>query len=167
MESYDVLAVMRSRLAATGLYTADGTTLVDSELSAYAAGFQLVLDDYTELAREAMVQTAETYGITLREAVLGLALPHLTMETRRELLLARLAVGCNDCNVEAVERALQSVGVTAEITEQPEEGAITVTVTGASQVQPRTQAALKERMALFLPAHLLVNYDFSQVPNFT
>lgn len=165
MEQYDVCAVMRSRLSSTGLYTVDGTTLVDAELAAYAAGFQMVLDAYSELAREAMLQTAEDYGITMREALVGYSLPHLQMATRRQLLLDRLAMSSNAYTVGDLERALRSVGVVAAITERPEERSITVTVTNVSQVQPKTQAAVKARAELFLPAHLRIEYDFSQVPN--
>ena len=58
MERYDSLANLKDCLAQTGIYTLDGTTLVDVELSAYAAGLELALDAYEELLGELFVETA-------------------------------------------------------------------------------------------------------------
>jgi hypothetical protein len=90
---------------------------------------------------------------------------YLSLEERRKMVLHRLSTGENDYTVSALEQSLDSVGITAAITEQPGEKQITVTVTKASRVQPETKAAVRERAALVLPAHLTVTYDFSNVPS--
>lgn len=165
MEQYDVLAVMKKRLSETGLYTVDGSTLVDGELAAYAAGFSPLFAAYGEVAKEAMLLTAEDWGFACWEGLLGSALRHLTVEDRRQMLLARLAMTERDGTVAGLTAGLLAFGVGATITEDPDNDAITVTVTDVSKVQPKTQAAVKERAAQVLPAHLAVTYDFSQVPN--
>ncbi|MDD5952707.1 MAG: hypothetical protein PUC32_03515 [Oscillospiraceae bacterium] len=164
MEPYDVLTGMKNRLRETGLYTLDGTTLVDAELAAYAAGFAPLMASYDELCRELMVQTAESYGIDQREMLLGNGFLYLPLETRRQMLLARLAMSGNDYTADALQRALDSVGIVSTITEQPSSDSILVKVTDVSRVSSKTQAAVKALAEQFLPAHLCIAYDFSAVP---
>lgn len=162
MERYDVLAVMRKRLRETGLYKLDGTTKVDAELKAYTAGFQAVMNAYEKLAGELAVQTAETFGLTLREGLIGLSLSHLPLAQRRAQLLQNLAVSGNDYTVEAIEKALDAAGITARITERPEDNAITVTVTDISRTGAEERSVVETLAALYLPAHLHITYDFSE-----
>lgn len=162
MERYDVLAVMQKRLRETGLYKLDGTTMADAELKAYAAGFQIVMDAYETLAGELMVKTAESFGLTLREGLIGLTLSHLPLEQRRGQLLQNLSVCGNDYTVAAIEKALDGVGITARITERPDDNAITVMVTDLSRTGAESQSAVEALAELYLPAHLHVTYDFSQ-----
>lgn len=163
MERYDVLDVMGRRLRETGLYTVDGTTLVDAELQAYAAGFQPVMEAYEELERELSIRTATDYGLTLREALVGQWAPHLSVAERRRMLLARLSIGSNDHTVPALERALDSVGIIAQIKENPAEDSITVVVTDVSRLQNPTAEMIQSLAGQFLPAHLLIEYDLSKV----
>lgn len=164
MERYDSLANLKDCLAQTGIYTLDGTTLVDVELSAYAAGLELALDAYEELLGELFVETAETYGLSCWENALGCSFSHVSLAKRRKMLLGQLAVSENDYTVSCLEQALDSVGIVATITEQPAEQAITVVVTDAVRVVEKTQAAVRTLAELVLPAHLSVRYDFTSVP---
>ena len=163
MERYAILDVMRRRLRETGLYTVDGTTLVDAELQAYAAGFQPVMEAYEALERELSVETAVDYGLTMRESLVGLETAHLPLAERRRMLLERMSIGCNDHTAAALERALDSLGITAKLEEHPEKDSITVVVEDISRLREPTEAAVKALAAQFLPAHLLIEYDFSQV----
>ncbi len=163
MERYDILKAMRARLRETGVYQADGSTLIDAELAAYAAGFRLVLDAYEQLQREMLVQTASDYGLVLREQLTGYSFSHLETPQRRQMLLGCLSVGPEDHTTAALERALDSVGITATITEHPAERAITVTVTDVSRLRQQTTYAVQSLAAPWMPAHLLVTYDCSAV----
>ena len=155
MERYDSLANLKDCLAQTGIYTLDGTTLVDVELSAYAAGLKLVLDAYEELLGELFVETAETYGLSCWENALGCSFSHVSLAKRRKMLLGQLAVSENDYTVSCLEQALDSVGIVATIT---------VVITDAVRVVEKTQAAVRTLAELVLPAHLSVRYDFTSVP---
>lgn len=163
MEQYDVLAAMESCLRKTGIYKLDGTTLVDAELAAYGAGFQFILDDYQILAKEIAVQTAESFGLTMREALIEQSFSHLPLEKRREQLLQNLAVGNDDYTVSAMEQQLDSLGITAHITERTADNAITVTVTDISRLAVQSRSVVQALAKIYLPAHLYVTYDFSQV----
>lgn len=162
MEQYDVLAVMQKRLRETGLYRLDGTTVADAELKAYAAGFQFVMNAYETLAKELAVKTAESFGLTMREGLLGLSFSHLPLAQRRAQLLTNLSVSGGDYTVAALERALDGVGITARITERPDDKAITVTVTDTARTGAASQSAVQALAELYLPAHLHITYDFSQ-----
>ena len=66
-------------------------------------------------------------------------------------------------NEQELERALDSLGITAKLEEHPEKDSITVVVEDISRLREPTEAAAKALAAQFLPAHLLIEYDFSQV----
>lgn len=163
MEGYDVLAAMKSCLRKTGIYKLDGTTLVDVELAAYGAGFQLILDAYQILAKEIAVQMAESFGLTMREALIAQSFSHLPLERRRVQLLQNLAVSNDDYTISAMEQQLDSLGITAHITERTADNTITVTVTDISRLAVQSQPAVQTLAEIYLPAHLYVTYDFSQV----
>ena len=54
---------MAQVLRGTGLYTLDGDTWVDAELSAYGAGFALIEASFLELLGELFIETAAGYGL--------------------------------------------------------------------------------------------------------
>ena len=156
MENYDPLAAMRRRLRETGVYKADGTTLVDAELAAYQAGLQPVLEAYETLWRELFVRTAETYGLENKEHLVECSKGNISLARRRAMLLHHLSVG-------ELESALACVGITATIEEVPEEGKLSVVVTDLSEMAEPTEenaAAMAER---FLPVHLTAEFDFSEI----
>lgn len=163
MEEYRALPVMQSRLRETGLYTVDGNTLVDAELKAYAAGLQIVMDAYERLEKETMVQTAEDYGLVLREALVGQAFPQLELAMRRQMLVQHLAIDPNGYSISALEAALDCIGITAQLQEVVETETLHVIVLDVSRLRDQTEEAVKALAEKFLPAHLLITYDFSQI----
>lgn len=163
LQPYDFLAVMRRRLAETGLYTPDGTTLADCELAAYAVGMTLLLQQMQELERELFLPTAQDWGLTLWEGTIGVCRHHLDAAQRRSLLLAYLAVSPADCTAVALERQLDSLGITAQVTEQMSAGVVTVAVTDVSRLANPSEEAVQALAKRFLPLHLTINWDFSAV----
>ena len=163
MEHYRPLDVMRRRLRETGVYKADGTTLVDAELAAYQAGLQPVLEAYETLWRELFVSTAESFGIENKEHLVGCAKGDVSLARRREMLLHHLSVGESDFTVRSLESALACVGITATIAEVPQEGKLRVVVTDLSGMAEPTQENARALAERFLPVHLAVEYDFSAV----
>lgn len=159
--SYPILQSLQKRLQETGVYRADGTTLVDCELSSYAAAFQPVLNQYDELLRELALETAESYGLTMREQLVGRSFAHLPLEVRRESIRACLSVRPGDCTKESLERLLSSVGIVCTITEEPETASLLVTVTDVSNLLNPTQTSVQEIVLQYLPAHRLIRWDFS------
>ena len=84
---------MAQVLRGTGLYTLDGNTRVDAELSAYGAGFALIEASFAELLRELFIETAVGYGLDCWELLFRPQVSAGTAGQRRASLLARMGVG--------------------------------------------------------------------------
>ena len=84
MSSYDS---MRGKLQPLRLYTLAPGSETDHELHAYAAGLDPMFHELTVAAREAFIQTAESYGLSEREKFSEKEKAELSAASRRELLL--------------------------------------------------------------------------------
>ena len=84
MSSYDS---MRGKLQPLRLYTLAPGSETDHELHAYAAGLDPMFHELTVAAREAFIQTAESYGLSEREKFIEKEKAELSAASRRELLL--------------------------------------------------------------------------------
>lgn len=155
----NTLESMRQKLLPLGLYSLDGTTIVDAELAAYAAGLDMIAQNLDTLEKECYIQTAGDFGISLKEKLSGLEKSAASLESRRDMLLSRNAVTPNDYNRQSMERALIAVGIRASITERiPEQTVYINCIELLTNFISREQTinAAQE----FLPAHLLYDFDF-------
>lgn len=155
------LESMRRKMRATGLYALDGTTAVDRELLAYAAGFELACAEILKLQAEFFAATASDYGLALREARFGLASGEGTPEARRGKILALGAVTPADFTRGGVERALRAAGLDAEICERPGTGNLSLNCPASADETERKNALRTAN--LFLPAHLGAELDFRSI----
>ena len=78
---------MRGKLQPLRLYTLAPGSETDHELHAYAAGLDPMFHELTVAAREAFIQTAESYGLSEREKFIEKEKAELSAASRRELLL--------------------------------------------------------------------------------
>ena len=78
---------MKNKLVATGLYTADDSSNIAEEISAFAQELDTMFDTLDEMTREYFIVTAESYGITERELFVGKDRSALTTEKLREMLI--------------------------------------------------------------------------------
>ena len=83
---------MRKTLSATGLYDISQGNLIYAELKAYAEGLDMAFDELDEILRECFAETAESYGLTLRENWLKRYNPDRTLESRRNAVIKALSV---------------------------------------------------------------------------
>lgn len=151
---------MKEKMRRLGIYTLDGSTLVDAELKAYQAGLAPLCDALAEAKRELCIQTAQTWGLARRERMFGPEKPDLPAADRREMLLARFSVARDDFTRDAIERAVIASGFDVSITERPSEGKIQVNCIRVLS-DLTEQEAMKRAASEFLPAHLLWEFDFS------
>ena len=98
------LESMRLKLKAIQIYALTGTTAVDYELKAYAAGLNLAYDALTELENESFTATASDYGLTSRENQFGIN-GQGTVEERRAAILKLGAITPNDFTRSGMERS--------------------------------------------------------------
>lgn len=152
---------MRKQMSATGLYALSGTTLVDAELRAYAAGLAAAAAAVEELQREMFVQTAESYGLALRERLF--ALPAQEDTARRRAALAALgAVTPRGFTRKAIEETLCGVGILCELCENTQDRLVYLNMLSEGDAQQaRTQKA--EAAGKFLPANLGAELDFRSI----
>lgn len=152
---------MTSKLKATGLYALSGSTLVDFELQAYAAGLGMAYDVLKELENESFTATASGYGLLNRENQFRIGAADTT-ENRRIAILKYGAITPNDFTKTDMERALTLAGLNAEICEYTAEKKLYVNCLGEAADEAARQSALKIAK-LFLPAHLNAELDFRSI----
>ena len=87
---------MSDILSSTGLYDVSQGNIVYAELQAYAEGLDMAFDELEEMLRECFAETAESYGLTLRENWLKRYNPDRTIETRRNAIMSALSVSQTD-----------------------------------------------------------------------
>lgn len=148
---------MKSFIKTTGLYTLSGSTLIDFELQAYAAGLDALTDEFSELQRESFVNTSSGYGLENRENTFGLS--HTgELADRREKILKLGAVTNNSCTKEGLKSLLETMGLSVDISEDTANGSITVKFTAFPSCGIGKAVAIVNK---FAPAHLTVKTDFS------
>lgn len=140
---------MAQVLRGTGLYTLDGDTWVDAELSAYGAGFALIEAFFTELLRELFIETAAGYGLDCWELLFRPQVSAGTAGQRRASLLARLGVGGDAHTLAEYSALLPGAGVEGTLAET-EEGGLLVTGSPAGVTEEEAERELDR----LLPAHL-------------
>lgn len=150
---------LSAQLRPLRLYRLDGSSLVDAELAAYAAGIGFLEDTLDTLERELFVTTALDYGLSLREQLFGGINPSLPLSDRREMLLYRGGITAADCTREGIERAVAAAGVRCSIQENRPDGLLYINcieLLNSFAGQEAVQRAAQE----FLPAHLDALFDF-------
>ena len=154
---------MRALLRPLGLYRLDGATLVDAELAAYGAGFALVEQELAELERESLIQTAEGYGLALREQAMELLLrPDAGLKKRRDLLLYRLAVAPTDYTRIGMYGSLLAAGLNAILVEDKVQQRLRIIENGFTGSY-EDMDAIQEDVRKMLPAHLEADFDIGSL----
>lgn len=150
---------MKRKLKPLGLYRLEENTAVSAELSAYAAGLDVLYDILEEMEREAFTQTAESYGLSERERFAGVEQKELSTEKRRELLIgAEQTLGLSGTPRD-FEKYLRAIGLEqAEIVERPRNSWLQIFVSDRlSEVQIKAAA---EKILKAAPPHINVTASF-------
>ena len=148
---------MKGFLKTTGLYTLSGSTIIDFELQAYAAGLDALTNEFTELQNESFVNTSSGYGLENREKALGL--PHTgELADRRNAVLKLGAVTENSFTKDSLKGLFEVLGLSADITEDTPNGTITVKFLKIPSCGISKAVKIINK---FAPAHLTVKNDFS------
>lgn len=102
---------MKAKLQTTGLYAVKDNTNINTELRAYAIGLDSAFSNLELMLRELFIDTAESYGITEREKMLGAQRSDYSLEKRREMLKDRQMTRGLSCTLKAFEKMLASYGL--------------------------------------------------------
>lgn len=153
------LLILKSLLRPLNIYKLSGNTLVDFELEAYAVGLNVVNEALDELEKEAFIATAETYGITNREAICGKIKISRLLNERREMLIYRNSISSKDFTKSGIEKALVSVGLQSSINENLDGDSIYINCFSVID-DLWTTSEIEEAAKKFLPAHLSAEFDY-------
>ncbi len=150
------LESMIKKLAPLGIYDTRNTSNIYAELSAYAAAIDSYRDLLDEALRECFISTAETFGLEIRERVVGDVRSDCSIEQRRNMLSTRASLGETDYNLAGFDKFMDSFGVQDyTLSESPSTQSVTVTITG--DYPGNTESWIKNQIELILPAHLNMN----------
>lgn len=156
MTSYES---MTAKLRATGLYRLTNGGAVSLELQAYAQELDRLFGEIDEMLREAFIPTAETYGITERERMIGRERDDLSLARRRELLLRRESRTVGSSSPQDLNDVIEACGVTDyDVDFTPRLCQIDVTVRDA--LDDFQKAALEANVNAFAPITHVVNYYY-------
>ncbi len=157
----DSFTSMKTKLEATGLYKIEEGSNIFAELSAYAAGLDVLFETLDKMLAELFIDTAEDYGLSCREELLGKVKNDYPIDRRREMLKIYEQMMGGKCTLDAFEMILRGYGLSDfQIREDVLRKRVTIKVT--DNAAPELRALVEERVALDFPTHLLVTVNYSE-----
>ncbi len=157
----DSFTSMKTKLEAAGLYKIEEGSNIFAELSAYAAGIDPLFKTLDKMLLELFIDTAEDYGLSCREELLGKVKNDYPIDRRREMLKIYEQMMGGKCTLEAFEMVLRGYGLSNfEIREDVLRKRVTIKVT--DNAAPELRTFVEERVALDFPAHLLVTVKYGE-----
>lgn len=135
-----------------GVYTA-------GELKGEGDALDGVLASLNELEREAMLDTAGSWGLEKVEEMLSHRPVAQTVEDRRSALSALLRIGGDSFTVAALNDNLRGCGLNAVVSETGEHGVVEVRFPNVPGI-PEGFQQLKQIIEDILPCHLRVDYVY-------
>ncbi|MEE1056173.1 MAG: hypothetical protein UH239_02890 [Acutalibacteraceae bacterium] len=150
------------RLNSLGIYSITPEKSIYNEIYAYDGAFTDICKEADILLREIIVTTAEDYGLDMREKLWGVPRTDLTTDERRSTIEKRFCIGYNDFTLSAMYDFLESLGITAEITEVPEKCRMYIYVTNGVDFTVAMRKYLNSQILEFFPAHNEVYIDYRQ-----
>lgn len=150
---------MADKLSPLGVYDISEGTNIYNELKAYGEALDVHREHIDEVLRECFISSAQTYGIELREKVIGDAKSLYPLSKRREMLTLRKGFNENDFTRAGLYKFLDSFGITDyRVIEMPSQRIVSVFVGGS---YPDSEVKwIENQIRLILPAHLNAVINF-------
>lgn len=150
---------MKSLLLTADLYNLDNSNIED-ELKAYACVLDEFYSKITTLLCECFVNTSSSYGLDIREKMLGAVRDDLSILKRREQLILRESIDQSSFTKEKIEGAIRSFGISDfEIVEYPSQYKVEVNID--SSHTDAQKKWIKSQIEMIMPAHLSVVTSFT------
>ncbi len=149
----NVLDRLKKRLSPVKLYNLGKGTLQYAEVSACAAGLEILEEALDELTRECFAETAESFGIERMERLWGKVRDDLPLAQRREMLNARNSLRSDDFTLHGIGKIFTLLGVGGKITEYPSLDRMVIDITDREYSEGEKNFIRAQSEALF-PAHL-------------
>ncbi len=151
---------MKNKLEAIGIYEITENSNVSVELSAYAEELERLRLELDELYRELFIDTAQSYGLSERERVLGKEKSQFSIEARREMLKLFEQIAGEFCTAEKFNKFLLSCGLN-DFSVVESIGRQRVTITINDVLSSAQKSELKEKVRGELPLRIEPTYKFA------
>lgn len=149
----NALERIKKRLSPVKLYDLGKGTLQYAEISAFAAGLEILDEALDELTRECFGETAESFGIEYMERLWGKVRDDLPLTQRREMLRARNSLRSDDFTLLGIGKIFALLGVEGKISEFPSLHRVVIDITDREYAEGEKNFIRAQSEAL-LPAHL-------------
>lgn len=150
---------LKNLLQPLGIYTFRSGSISGSEIESIGAALDGVSAAVEEGGREALVPTAEDWGLSLMEALFAKKPAAPTLELRRAAIAAMTQVSGDGFTAEAINRALGGCGIKAVVTETDETGCVRVTFPDTVGV-PAEFEQIAGIILDIIPCHLETEFYF-------
>lgn len=158
----DTLAQLKGMLLPLGIYNTDSSTTLNAELCAYACGINLVKAQTQKLLEEGFVQTAQDFGLDLREDMLAIS-PKQTLELRREEIVQKLSTVRGQWSLPKFKSKIEQTGFDGDILESFEEQRLTIGFASPQLATLENLSTVFKTIRPIMPAHLEVRSNITPI----
>nr|DAQ15911.1 MAG TPA: tail protein [Caudoviricetes sp.] len=149
---------MYSRMRSLRLYNLEEGSLIRAELDSYLDVLEPLQQKILAVQQDALVQTCSEDRLMAFERMLAIPVnQNIPLQERRQMAVSKMSIGPSDFHRTGIEKALNAIGVSATVEEEPGGGTITVTATGLADSQMTLDQA-KQAFEALMPAHLLAEF---------
>ncbi len=158
MDSFDS---MKNKLSDVGIYNIEKGSNVYNELKAYSVELDRIFSELDTMLREYFIETAQSYGITLREKFSGREKTEYSLEKRREMLKIQQQMMGSECTPKSFENFLKGCGlVNFRISESFAKQRIAVNI--SDELSSAAKKEIEEKINAEVPAQILVTFNYSE-----
>ena len=150
---------IRELLEPLGVYTFAQGSLSLAEAEAMGTGLDFAAAALDLAEREALLPTAEGEGLDRRAALFARQPVEVSLELRREALMALGRIGAGDFTLAAINGALSGCGVRAEVQETEDWGYVRVIFPEVAGI-PEEFEQIRDIILDILPCHLETEFYF-------
>jgi|GEM_PF-2372241 len=158
----DTLTELKDMLSPLGIYHTDSQTTLHAELCAYACGIDLVKLQLEKLPQEGFLQTAQEFGLALREKMLAIS-PKQTYELRREEIIEKLSTVRGQWSLPKIKSKIEQTGFDGSILEDFEQQRLTISFTSPEMATLENLSTIFNAMHPIIPAHLEVRSNITPI----
>jgi len=149
---------IKQMLAPLGIYDLE-TGVGAEELEVIGEELDKVFYALEEVWREAVLATAQSYGLKKYEEILPYRPAYITAEDERRAVMALLRIRGGCFTISVLQDTLSGCGITATVEEGSEKMSVVVKFPNNKGI-PDSFEKLKARIEEILPCHLNVKYEF-------
>ena len=150
---------MRNVIAPVGIYRVRKEGLIYKELAVYADSLDMISKWVDMLIKECFVETAEDFGLTSFEKLVGPERGDLELSERRDMIQSLINLTVNDNNVEGIKRFFRTIGVRCDIEECPKIQNIYIRPSEVD-IGAEERKYIRKKAEQFLPCHNTFTIDF-------